>query len=105
MKNSRKRLLFINGSAALASCIVSTIIISISYYYSLNLFLLIIVPLPGGFLAAYLVVFLLEEKEGSDLIRDFRHTLLLGITVALLTTVGFICSTLQDFLFFPELSP
>lgn len=104
MKKSWKRLLFINGSAALVSCIVSIMIISISYSYSLDLFLLIITPLPGGFLSAYLVVFLLEKKE-PDLIRNFRHTLLIGITVALLITVGFICSGFRDLILFPDVLP
>ena len=63
---------------------------SICYYYSFNIFCLIIAPLPGGLLAAGAVLLLLEDKKASYLIRNSWHTLVLGIAVALFVTIGFV---------------
>ena len=80
-------------------------IITGSHYYSFGLFCLILGPLSGGFLAAYLVLYLIEEREERHLLRNSWQTLLLGTTVALLVTVGFVCAISQHFIFFPAAIP
>ncbi len=104
MKNSWRRLLLTNGLAASASCVVSAMIISVSYYYSLGLFFLIIAPLTGGSLAAFLVFCLVKAGGELYMIQNLWHTLLLGTSVALVVTVSFICALSQHFLLFPTVS-
>jgi hypothetical protein len=93
-----------NGLAASASCVVSAMIISVSHYYSLGLFFLIIAPLTGGSLAAFLVLCLVKDGDELYMIQNFWHTLLLGTSVALVVTVSFICALSQHFLLFPTVS-
>ena len=89
-----------NGLSALASCIVSFMILVVSHYCALGLFSIIIAPLFGGFLASYMVIFLLEDGELPYLAQAFWHTLLLGITIALIVAVGFVYAVSQHYLFF-----
>lgn len=89
-----------NGLSVLASFIVSFMIMSVSHYYSLGLFSIIIAPLIGGFLAAYAVLFLLEGGDFLHLAQKFWHTLLLGATAALIVAVAFIYAESQHYLFF-----
>ncbi|MCW5203031.1 hypothetical protein VU12_08835 [Desulfobulbus sp. US4] len=103
MKNSWRPLL-VNGLVVLASFFVSPMIISISHYYSLGFFFIIIAPLIGSFLAAYMVLFFLEDRGGLYLIQTFWQTLLLGATVAFVVTAGCVCSISQHFLFFFTIS-
>lgn len=104
MKKSWRHFLFTNGLAASASCVVSAIIISVSHYYSLGLFFLIIAPLTGGSLAAFLVLCLVKDGDERYLIRNFWQILLLGTSVALAVTAGFIYALSQHFLLFPTVS-
>ncbi|WP_339135261.1 MAG: hypothetical protein WGN25_17480 [Candidatus Electrothrix sp. GW3-4] len=94
------KILLTNGLTALASFVVSFMILVVSHYYSLGLFSIIIAPLMGGFMAAYMVLFLLEGGELLYLAQTYWHTLLLGLTVALVAAVGFVCAISQHYLFF-----
>ena len=94
------RILLTNGLAALASFVVSLMIMSVSYYYSLGLFSFIIAPLIGGVMAAYMVLFLFEEGDFLSLAQASWHTLLLGATTALVVAVVFVCAMSQHYLFF-----
>ncbi|MCI5119952.1 MAG: hypothetical protein D3908_01920 [Candidatus Electrothrix sp. AUS4] len=89
-----------NGLAALASCIVSFMILVISHCCALGLFSIVIAPLIGGFLASCMVLFFLEDGGVADLVQAFWHTLLLGITISLIVTVGFVYTISQHYLFF-----
>ena len=75
-------------------------IMTVSHYYSFGLFSIIIAPLIGGFLAAYIVLFLLEDGELLYLAQTFWHTLLLGATTALAVAVVFVYAGSQHYLFF-----
>lgn len=101
MNKSWRHTLFINSSVALASAVVSSMIISISHHYSLGLLFIIIIPLPSGFLTSYLFLCLFEGGNELSLIKNFWQTLLLGTTVALLMTVGFVCAISQHFAISP----
>ena len=105
MKNSWKHFLLTNILAALASCAASVIIITVSYYYSFGLSCLILGPINGGFLATCLVLYLIEESDELHLVLNSWQTLLLGTSVALMVTVGFICAISQHFLFLPTVHP
>jgi hypothetical protein len=89
-----------NGLTALASFIVSFMILIISHSCALGLFSIIIAPLIGGFLASYMVLFLLEDGDLAYLAQTFWHTLLLGITISLIVAVGFVYTISQHYLFF-----
>lgn len=87
-----------DGLTALASFIVSLMILLVSHSYALGLFSIIIAPLIGGFPASCMVVFLLEDGELSYLAQKFWHTLLLGITTSLVAAVGFVFIISQHYL-------
>ncbi|WPD24021.1 MAG: hypothetical protein SD837_05535 [Candidatus Electrothrix scaldis] len=105
MKKSWRHFLLTNTLATLASCTVSAMIIIVSHYCAFGLFCLILGPLSGGFLAAYLVLYLLEEKDEIHLLQDSWQTLLLGTTMALIVTGAFICAISQHLLFSPAVFP
>ena len=96
--------LWTDALAALASFIISSIIMLVSHYYSLGLLPIIIGPLTGGFLAAYMVLFFVEDGGFLYLTQTFWHTLLLGVSVGLLVAVGFVCAISQHYLFFTAMS-
>ena len=98
--NNSLSVLLTNGLAALASFVVSLMIMSVSHYYSLGLFFIIIAPLIGGVVAADMVLFLLKEGGLLSLAQTFWPTLLLGATTALVVAVGFVCAISQHYLFF-----
>jgi hypothetical protein len=98
------RMLRTDGLAALASFVVSSMIMLVSYYYSLGLFSISIAPLTGGFLAAYMVLFFIEDGGLLYLTQTFWHTLLLGVSVALIVAAGFVCAISQHYLFFTAMS-
>ena len=97
MRNIRKFALT-DGLTALASFIVSLMILLVSHSYALGLFSIIIAPLTGGFPASCMVLFFLEDGELPYLARTFWHTLLLGTTVSLIAAVGFVCIISQHYL-------
>ena len=89
---------------ALASFVISSIIMSASHSYSLGLLSIIIGPLTGGFLAAYMVLFFVEDGGFLYLTQTFWHTLLLGAFIGLLVAAGFVCAISQHYLFFSAMS-
>jgi hypothetical protein len=103
MENSWRWLLT-DGLAALASFVISSIIMLVSHYYSLGLLSIIIGPLTGGFLATYMVLFFIEDGGLLYLTQTFWHTLLLGVSVALIVAAGFVCAISQHYLFFTAMS-
>ncbi|MCI5123423.1 MAG: hypothetical protein D3925_02835 [Candidatus Electrothrix sp. AR5] len=76
----------------------------VSHYYSLGLLPIIIGPLTGGFLAAYMILFFIEDGGFLYLTQTFWHTLLLGASVGLIVAVGFVCAISQHYLFFTTMS-
>lgn len=103
MKSSWKTLR-LDSLTILATFVVSSMIMLVSHFYSFGLFSIIIGPLIGGFMTAYLVLFCTEEGGLIYLSQKFWHTLLLGAAVALATVALFVCAISHHFLFFTAMS-